>query len=101
MMHHLIRTLAQTVTIDPDDLDVPQGVPTDNVVTNGLQIFFGIAAAVALLIIVISSLRLVISRGNAQDVQKARDAIIYAAVGLVITMSAFAVVTFVLERVSS
>lgn len=100
-MKLLLHSLAQTVTIDPDNLEVPQAVPNENVVTDGLQIFFGIAAAVALLIIVISALRLVISRGNAQDVQKARDAVIYAAVGLVITLSGFAIVTFVLERVSA
>lgn len=100
-MKHIISNLAQTVSIDPNSLEVPQESLSESVVTNGLQIFFGITAAVALLIIIISALRLVISRGNAQDVQKARDAIIYASVGLAITLSGFAIVTFVLERVSA
>lgn len=101
-MRLFLLYLAQTVTIDPGNLNIPQEELPDNssAVQNGLNIFLGIAAAVALLIIVISALRLVISRGNAQDVQKARDAIIYATIGLIVTMVAFAIVNFVLEGVS-
>lgn len=86
-------------TISPDDLDVPKGNVTSTTVTDGLQIIFGIFAAVAVLIIAISALRIVISRGNSQDVSKARDSIIFAAIGLVISMMAFTIVTFVVERV--
>lgn len=98
-MKHLLQKLA-AIEINPGDIDVPQpqGGLGESTVTDGLQIFFGIAAAVAVLIIAISALRIVISRGNPQDVQKSRDAIIYAAVGLVITMTAFIIVTFVVER---
>ncbi|MFZ1323855.1 MAG: hypothetical protein WAQ57_01700 [Candidatus Saccharimonadales bacterium] len=98
-MRHIPRNFAQMV--DKGDLDIPDNTLDESVVTNGLQIFFGIAAAVAVLIIAISALRLTISRGNAQDVQRARDSIIYAAVGLAITLSGFAIVTFVIERVSA
>lgn len=100
-MRTLHSLLAQAINIEPSQLDIPKENITETTVTEGLQIFFGIAAAVALLIITISALRLVISRGNAQDVQKARDSIIYAAIGLAITMTGFAIVTFVLERVSA
>jgi len=96
-MKYLLQKLA-AIDINPGDIDVPQGPLGETTVTDGLQIFFGIAAAVAVLIIAIGALRIVISRGNPQDVQKSRDAIIYAAVGLVVTMSAFIIVTFVVER---
>lgn len=100
-MKYLITKIAQAVQINPNEINIPQSTPTENTITNGLQMFFGIAAAVALLIIALSALRMVMSRGNAQDVQKSRDAIIYAAVGLAICLSGLAVVTFVIERVST
>lgn len=100
-MQNLFTSLAQAVDISPGDIDVPKpaGGLNSNTVEQGLNIFFGIAAAVAVLIIAISAFRIIISRGNSQDVQKARDAIIYASIGLVITMTAFAIVTFVIGRV--
>ncbi|MDQ3064756.1 MAG: hypothetical protein M3Q36_00595 [bacterium] len=85
--------------IDQSEVKIPKGSPTSTSIQDGLQIVFGIASAVALLIIAISALRIVLSRGNSQDVAKSRDAIIYASVGLVITLSAFAIVTFVVNRV--
>lgn len=99
----LFKTLA-AVSLDPTpDSRQPLGLPrtdlTNNTLHNSIQTFLGIAAAVALLIIVISSFRMVISRGNSGDIAKARDAIIYASIGLVITMTAFAIVTFVIGRV--
>lgn len=94
---NLLNKIAQT--INPGDLNIPKGEATGGTMQTGLQIFFGIAAAVAVLIIAISALKIVISRGNSQDVTKARDAIIYASVGLVVCMVAFTIVTFVVERI--
>lgn len=94
---NLLNKIAQT--INPGDLNIPKGEATGGTMQAGLQIFFGIAAAVAVLIIAVSALKIVISRGNSQDVTKARDAIIYASVGLVVCMVAFTIVTFVVERI--
>lgn len=98
MTHYLKQFATQLITESEID-GVPKGGLSESRVTNGLEIFFGIAAAVAVLTIAISALRIVISRGNSQDVAKARDAIIYATIGLVITMSGFVIVSFVVERV--
>jgi hypothetical protein len=84
--------------INQSEIDIPKGSPTSNTVTDGLQIVFGILAAIAVLIIAISALRIVISRGNSQDVSKARDAIIYAGIGLAVSLLGFIIVAFVLER---
>lgn len=94
-----LYNLAQILT--PEDVDsVPQASLHDNSpITRGIYIFFAISAAVAVLIITISALRIVLSRGNSQDVSKARDAIIYSAVGLAIIMLSFAIVTFVVSNV--
>jgi hypothetical protein len=61
-----------------------------------LAILFGIMAAVSVLFIVIGGLRFVTSEGNPEGTAKARNTIIYAVVGLVIALSAEALVAFVL-----
>lgn len=63
-----------------------------------LQMFFAILAASALLVIVIAGLRYVNSSGDPGTMTKTKNTIIYAAVGLVVSMSAFAIVTFVLNN---
>lgn len=88
--------------IDKGDISgVPDvgGTQDNSRVTTGFQIAIGIFAAAAVLIIAINAFRIIISRGNAQDVAKARDGIIYALAGLVICMAAFIIVEFVLGSV--
>lgn len=80
-------------------MNVPQETLDDSTLQNGLQIVFGAFAAVAVLIIAIAAFRIVISRGNPQDVARSRDAIIYASIGLVVSMSAFIIVAFVVEGI--
>ncbi|MGD0284577.1 MAG: Mbov_0395 family pilin-like conjugal transfer protein [Candidatus Saccharimonadales bacterium] len=64
-------------------------------VTTVLDIVFGIFGAVAVLFIVIGGFRYVISSGDPKNTAKAKNTIIYALVGLVITLSATAIVNFV------
>ena len=99
MMINIIKNFAQTVSLDPSRVNIPKDPLTENAFTNGLQLFFGLAAAVAVLIIAISALKLTISQGDPSGVKKARDSVIYACIGLAITLSGFAIVTFVIERI--
>lgn len=100
MIKEMLSRLS-AVFIDPNNVNIPK--PDNGLVSArvqaGLQVFFGIAAAITVLYIAISALRIVLARGNSQDVVKARDSIIYASVGLVITLSGFVIVTFVLGRI--
>ena len=97
-MKQLFSQFAQVIS--ETDIDgVPKVDASSSRITDGLQIVFAISAAVAVLIIAVSAFRMVISRGNAQDVQKSRDAIVYAVVGLIVALAAFSIVTFVVERV--
>lgn len=82
--------------ISRNDLgSTPTGDISRGSVDVALSIIFSIAGAVALLIIAISAFRIVISRGKSEDVSKARNAIIYAAIGLAVSMLAFTIVQFV------
>jgi hypothetical protein len=68
---------------------------SSDTVAKVLQLVFGIAGAIALLIITIAALQYVLSQGNPQSTAKAKDTILYAVVGLVICVLAFSIVSFV------
>jgi hypothetical protein len=80
------------------------GLPKIDVSNNGstiptiMGIVFGIIGALAILIITVSGLRYITSAGDPQKATKAREGIVYALVGLVIAISAEAIVAFVANR---
>jgi hypothetical protein len=63
--------------------------------STALNIVFGITASIAVLMIVIGGLRYVLAHGDPNGTAQARNTMIYAVVGLLVTMAAFAIVTFV------
>ena len=80
---------------------LPQASLDQSAVQTVLQFIFGIAGAVALIIIVIASFKYTISRGDSNAVKNAKETIIYAIVGLVLTMSAYAITQFAFNGVKS
>jgi hypothetical protein len=72
-------------------------VPTTGRLVLIFNTVLAITGAIAVLIIVIAGFKYIISQGNPNDVATARNAIIYALIGLIVIMFAFAIVNFVLE----
>lgn len=70
-----------------------------NTVQTALKIAFAIAGAVAVIIIIIAGLRYTISSGNPQEAAKAKNAILYAIIGVVVCVVGYGIVTFVLGRI--
>lgn len=62
-------------------------------------IAFGVLGAISLIVIVISGMRLTLSRGNPEALAKLRSTIIYAAVGLAVALGATAIIQFVIEKI--
>ncbi len=56
------------------------------------------AGIIAVIMIVVSGIRFVSSRGNPDSTNKARQTLIYSIVGLIVAVAAFAIVNFVLNR---
>ncbi len=81
------------ISIDPNINKIEDPAPA--IQTLG-QIFFGALAGVAVLVIVVASLQFVLSRGNPDKAAKARNAIIYAAIGLAVALMATAIIRFVI-----
>ena len=63
-----------------------------------MKAVFGIAGGVALIVIVIGGLRYINSLGNAQNVAKAKDTILYAVIGLVVCILGYSIVAFVIQH---
>lgn len=64
-------------------------------VTTLLNIIFSILGGVTLLFIVLGGFRYVISSGDPKNTAKAKNTILYALIGLAVTLSAAAIVNFV------
>lgn len=62
---------------------------------NAINVILSVAGAIAVLIIVLAGFRYIISQGNPNELTTARNAILYASVGLVVIVVAFAIVNFV------
>lgn len=83
--------------VTSNDLDIPQGDFSQGSVSTLLQITFGIAAGIALIILMLAGMKYILSRGDPAAVAKAKNTIIYAVIGLAIAASAFSIVTFVVK----
>lgn len=77
---------------------LPRASANGGVLGQVLNIVIAILAALSVLFVVIGGLRFVLSAGDPQAVSKARSTIIYATVGLVIAITAEAIVSLVLNN---
>lgn len=66
---------------------------------NIIQVVFGVIGALALLMITISGFRYITSAGDPQKASNAKNGIIYSLVGLIIALTAEALVAFVVNRI--
>ncbi len=77
------------------------GIPSqtgDQLVTNILNLFYFVAGVVAVIVIIISGFNMTVSGNNPANVAKARNAILYAVIGLVVILLAFTITHFVTGR---
>lgn len=80
--------------------DVPT-LSANQFLTNGLTIMYFLLGAIAIIIIIVSGIMYVTSAGNASSVTKAKNALTYAIVGLVVVLIAYAITAFVTGKFSS
>lgn len=82
------------------DLSPVQGASADTAALQRIiNTVLSIMGAVAALIIVIAGFRFITSQGSPNEVATARNAILYASIGLVVIIVAFAIVNFVVMGV--
>lgn len=59
-----------------------------------------ILGAIAVIMIVIGGIRYTLSNGDASSIKSAKDTILYAVIGLVVALLAYAIVNFVVDQFS-
>jgi len=96
-MLHLASVLLAIEKSEIDIKPLPQPNP-NNVLPTVLNIVWIALGAVSIIVIIISGIRLMTSSGDPQATTKARNTIIYAAVGLVVAISAYTIVSLVIGR---
>lgn len=91
-MHSLHALFAQTIV--PTN-SLPNVTADHAELARIVDIIFTVTGGIALLVITVAGFRYIISRGEPQAISQAKDAIMYAAVGLVISIAAIAIVNFI------
>ncbi len=93
-----LNFLAQSVKVPSNTIDVPKvsaGNSTFDIIVNTAFIAIG---GWAVLFLVIGGIRYIISNGDQAQIQKAKNTVLYAAVGLVVALLGFTIVQFILGR---
>ena len=93
MKEKLFLFAQQKIDVNP----LPQVSATDGQINKAIAVTAQVTGAIAFLIIIIAGLRYITSQGNPQTTARAKNAIIYAGVGLAISLLAFSIVTFVVK----
>jgi hypothetical protein len=70
-----------------------------SVFQNAMNIVVGVIAAISVLMIIIGGIRYTLSGGDPAGTRSAKDTILYAIVGLIVSMLAFVIVNFIVGAV--
>ena len=65
---------------------------------NVVNILIGAVGIISVIMVIIGAIQLTVSSGNSDSVRKAKDTILFAVIGVVIALLAFAIVNFVLSK---
>jgi hypothetical protein len=85
---------SSTVT---NEFGVPE-INADDLLRNGINLVYYIAGIVAVIVIVISGITYATSIGDSGRITRAKNMILYAVIGLVVLVAAFAITNFVMSN---
>jgi hypothetical protein len=88
------RSAGQVGQLDLSHVPNPLGTGDGSIIQTGLSITFSIMGVLAFLVIIIAGMNYAFSQGDPQATGKAKSAIIYAFIGLIIAILAQSIVSF-------
>lgn len=91
--------MASKIIAQIDVSGLPHPAANGNAISTVLSIVFAVTASIALLMIVIAGFRYIVARGDPNATAQAKNSILYAVIGLLISLAAFSIVTFILQGV--
>ncbi len=96
MLTHLLKSFAAFCTTS--DCNLPNVNADAGTFKSILSLVFTVVGALTVIFIVYGGVRYVLSTGSPEETRKAKDIIVYAVVGLIVSIMAFTVVNFVASR---
>ncbi len=96
-MKYLLSIMAATLG-SPGDIGIPEQKLDASSLATFLSGIYYIAGIIAVITIIVAGISYVTANGDAGKVTKAKNAIIYSAVGLVLIITAFAITNFIMEN---
>lgn len=100
-MMETIKSVAQI--IKEHEVNLPTADLTGGrggTISRALQLVFAIAGAISVLMVMLGALQYVMSQGDPQATAKAKNTIMYAIIGLVICITAFSIIRYVVNNIS-
>lgn len=94
---NLLTVIAKGI-VSAGDVGVPKVDASESTVSGIVSAVLMVIGAVAVIFIVLGGIKYSMSQGDSGSIQKAKDTILFAVIGLVIAMVAFAIVNFVVGR---
>jgi hypothetical protein len=98
-MTGLLRSLA-VGQVDPNTIGVPRVDLNDNTLANIVSAVFVLIGALAVFFLLVGAARYVSANGEPPKIAQAKNTILYAIVGLVVSSLGFTIVQFILGRLT-
>ena len=92
-----IKYIADTIKINAEKAGISD-ISADQVFNNGINIALYAAGIIAVLVIIIAGFYFMVAAYDPQKIAIAKNAILYAVIGLIVVLLAFVIVNFVVGR---
>lgn len=90
---------SEPVRVPSSDVGVP-AVEASVLIANIVTAVFSLLGLICVVVIIAAGFRYVTSQGDSSSVSKAKNAILYAVVGLIVAILAFAITRFIADSVT-
>jgi len=88
--------LLAAITLKPEDIGLPTSTSSvTDIITRTTKLLAAVIGLLSVVFIIIGSLQMVSSAGNPSNFARGREAVMYAVVGVVVAISAYALVAFI------
>jgi len=97
MIDKLLINLALSAGTGKGEVNIPQ-LTAEVVVHNVLNIMYFLLGVIAVIVIIVAGITYSTSSGNQASITKAKNMILYAVIGIVVVISAYAITNFIIDR---
>jgi hypothetical protein len=97
-MINTLNQFAEALKIGKDEIKNLPTTSGNELFANGLNLIYFVAGAAAVLVIIFAGFMYATSGGDAAAITKAKNALLYSIVGLVVVALAFVITQFVIGR---